>query len=233
MSRSCQSGTFSSPGVTAARTTRASPQIRSDSSGLRLCGIALEPFCPCVNGSSASRTSVRCRWRISVAIFSHVAATIAHAVRYSACRSRWITCVAASSSLEAELAAHVLLDEGVDGRVRADRPGDLADADRVPRAHEPVAVARDLERPDGELQAEAGRLGVDAVRASDADRVAELERAALEHGEQRLGLGDEQVGRLAAAAEPARCRAGRRRSSRSGSSGSPARPSRRARSGTR
>ena len=44
MSRSCQSATFSSAGVTAARTTRASPQRFSLSTGLRLCGIALEPF---------------------------------------------------------------------------------------------------------------------------------------------------------------------------------------------
>ena len=37
-----------------------------DFTGLRLCGIALEPFCaPARNGSSTSRTSVRWRWRIS------------------------------------------------------------------------------------------------------------------------------------------------------------------------
>ena len=42
--------------------------MRSLTIGLRLCGIALEPFCcPERNGSSASRTSVRWRWRISVA----------------------------------------------------------------------------------------------------------------------------------------------------------------------
>jgi hypothetical protein len=37
--------------------------MRSVMIGLRLWGIALEPFCaPARNGSSASRTSVRCRW---------------------------------------------------------------------------------------------------------------------------------------------------------------------------
>ena len=42
--------------------------MRSVTIGLRLWGIALEPFCcPARNGSSTSRTSVRCRWRISVA----------------------------------------------------------------------------------------------------------------------------------------------------------------------
>ena len=46
MSRSCHSVTFSSAGTTAARTTRASPVRFSLSTGLRLCGIALEPFWP-------------------------------------------------------------------------------------------------------------------------------------------------------------------------------------------
>ena len=44
MSRSCQSATFSRPTVALARTTRASPQIRSAVMGFRLCGIADEPF---------------------------------------------------------------------------------------------------------------------------------------------------------------------------------------------
>src|SRR5690242_20844431 len=33
----------------------------SESTGLRLCGIAEEPFCPSEKNSSASSTSVRCR----------------------------------------------------------------------------------------------------------------------------------------------------------------------------
>ena len=41
--------------------------MRSVVIGLRLWGIALEPFWPARNGSSTSRTSVRWRWRISVA----------------------------------------------------------------------------------------------------------------------------------------------------------------------
>src|SRR6266705_736877 len=45
MSRSCQSATFSSPTSAFARTTRASPQSRSATTGFRLCGIAEEPFC--------------------------------------------------------------------------------------------------------------------------------------------------------------------------------------------
>ena len=46
MSRSCQSAMFSSAGVTVARISRASPVRFSDSTGLRLCGMAEEPFCP-------------------------------------------------------------------------------------------------------------------------------------------------------------------------------------------
>ena len=44
MSRSCQRATFSSPTSAFARTTRAIPQMRSAVIGLRLCGIADEPF---------------------------------------------------------------------------------------------------------------------------------------------------------------------------------------------
>ena len=67
MSRSCQSTTFSRPTTALARSTRASPETRSHTIGFCLCGIADEPFWPLANGSNASRTSVRCRWRISVA----------------------------------------------------------------------------------------------------------------------------------------------------------------------
>ena len=46
MSRSCHSATFSSPTWALPRRTRARPQMRSQTTGLRLCGIALEPFWP-------------------------------------------------------------------------------------------------------------------------------------------------------------------------------------------
>ena len=61
-------------GTTWARTTRASPQIRSHRIGLRLCGIALEPFWPDPNGSDSSRTSVRWPCRTSSAIASQTVA---------------------------------------------------------------------------------------------------------------------------------------------------------------
>ncbi len=73
------------------------PVIRSVTIGLRLCGIAEEPFCPSRNGSSTSRTSVRCRCRISVAKRSSPAPADAMADSSSAWRSRATTCVEASS----------------------------------------------------------------------------------------------------------------------------------------
>ena len=42
-----------------ARITRARPDICSDTTGLRLCGMADEPFCLLEKNSSTSRTSVR------------------------------------------------------------------------------------------------------------------------------------------------------------------------------
>ena len=84
MSRSCHRATFSNPTIADARTTRASPQMRSATFGLRLCGIADDPFIPRANGSSTSRTSVRARWRISVAKRSSEVAQSASAPSSSA-----------------------------------------------------------------------------------------------------------------------------------------------------
>ena len=100
MSRSCQSATFSSAAAALPRSSRARPQICSQPIGLRLWGIADEPFCPLANGSSTSPISVFCRPRISSANFSSDAAQMASVVTSSAWRSRWMTCddTAAGSS---------------------------------------------------------------------------------------------------------------------------------------
>ena len=98
MSRSCQRATFSTAAEALPRSTRASPVMRSVVIGLRLWGIALEPFCcPARKGSSASRTSVRCRWRTSVASRSRPAPASAIACSSSAWRSRGTTWVETAS----------------------------------------------------------------------------------------------------------------------------------------
>ena len=61
---------------------RASPVTFSESTGLRLCGIAEEPFWPSEKNSSASSTSVRCRWRTSVASRSAEEATTPSVANY-------------------------------------------------------------------------------------------------------------------------------------------------------
>ena len=132
MSRSCQSGTFSRPTSADARTTRARPEIRSATFGLRLCGIADEPFIPVANGSSTSRTSVRARCRISVAKRSSDVAIERER------REQLGVTVARDHlrrdriRLEPEALARDALDLRLDGRVRADRARELPDAVRPP-----------------------------------------------------------------------------------------------------
>ena len=176
MSRSCHSATSSSAACRLPRSTRARPQSCSDFIGLRLCGIALEPFCsPSRNASSASRTSVRWRWRISSANDSmRRADRRARVEHFGVAVARQH--LRGGHGREAEVLAHVPLDRGIDVGVRADRARELADRDRVARPQQALAVAPHLHRPERELHAERRRLGVDAVRAPDHRRVAELAR---------------------------------------------------------
>ena len=64
----------------------------------------------------------------------------------------------------------------VEGVSVADRAGELADRRLLEGRAQPLDVAVRLERKAGQSQAEGGRLGVDAVSAADAERVAVLER---------------------------------------------------------
>src|SRR5437899_5044475 len=88
MSLSCQRAMSSSAVVAYPRTTRARPHTRSASTGLRLWGMADDPFCSEPKGSEASPTSVRWRWRISSAMRSSDPAATARAFMYMECRSR-------------------------------------------------------------------------------------------------------------------------------------------------
>src|ERR1051326_6890835 len=56
MSRSCQSATSSIAAMAYARMRRERPATFSERIGLRLCGIAEEPFCPTVKGFCGFRT---------------------------------------------------------------------------------------------------------------------------------------------------------------------------------
>src|SRR5574341_1337684 len=85
MSLSCHKAIFSNAAKEFERTTRAKPQIRSDTTGFLLWGMEEDPFCPSAKGSSTSKISVLCRFLISKAIFSKDPAKIAKVVRNSAC----------------------------------------------------------------------------------------------------------------------------------------------------
>ena len=114
--------------------------MRSATTGLRLCGIADEPFWPAPNGSCTSATSVRARCRISSANLSSDEATIASAVSSSACRSRCEDLRRGRRRLETEALAGDPLELRVGCGVGADRAGELADA-------HPLERARDASRP--------------------------------------------------------------------------------------
>ena len=169
MSRSCQRATFSRAAMALPRRTRARPVRRSHVMGLRLCGMALLPFWPLVKGSSTSRTSVRWRWRNSTAQRSMLAPTRASVVMNSAWMSRWTTCVAIGagrrpSCLHTAASTAVKVGAGADGAAEFANGSDFANPFET------------FERPakfvvhERKLEAEGGRLGVNAVAAADAGR---------------------------------------------------------------
>ena len=218
MSRSCQSATFSSPTSALPRTTRASPQMRSAVIGLRLCGIADEPFWPRPNGSSTSRTSVRARCRISVAKRSSEAASERERRQQLGVAVALQDLRRARRGLEAETLARDPLDLRIGVGVGADRARELADAKALDRADEALAIAVERERPAGELEPERRRLGVDPVRAAHQivsrcssarattaakarSRPSSSERPGVLHGERERGV--DHVGRRQPVVEPA------------------------------
>ncbi|CAM5456010.1 hypothetical protein SCANM63S_04584 [Streptomyces canarius] len=71
----------------------------SVSTGLRLCGMADEPFWPSEKNSCTWSSSVRCMWRISMASRSTEAAITPRVAKNIAWRSRGITWVEIGSTL--------------------------------------------------------------------------------------------------------------------------------------
>ena len=75
---------------------------------------------------------------------------------------------------ETEGQAHMGLHRRGHVRVRADGTAQLHHGDRAARCPQPLTITVDLERPQRDLGAERGGLGVDPVRAADHHRVAVL-----------------------------------------------------------
>ena len=195
MSRSCHSGMPSMTGTIAARTTRASPAMRSERIGFFLCGIALEPFWPDPNASDSSRTSVRWPCRTSSAIASQTVAMIASAETHS------LIAVA-----QHHLGGGVGRRAGPAPRRRCTST-DGSISEYVPTAPEmattptaragrpqPVPGAGGGEGEVGDPVAPDVGLGVHAVRAADLDRVAVRQPVVAQRGDQPVGLGQQHVG---------------------------------------
>ncbi len=86
------------------------------------------------------------------------------------------------------------LDERVDVGEGADRARDGAGRDLGACRDEPGTAAVELGIGLRQFQPEGRRLGVDAVAAADRRRIPEFEGSAAQHGEQRVDIGDHQVG---------------------------------------
>ena len=197
------------PTTLAARTTRASPQMRSATFGLRLCGIADEPFIPRANGSSTSRTSVRARWRISVAKRSSDEAQIASVASSSAWRSREITWVDTGSgsrpsrsqamrSTSGSIAAYVpTVPESCPTRQAASARSRRAGPGRARRPSRPASSQRSSAPRGSRASARCRRCGdVPRARRTTAARARSMP---LSRARRRLG-----------SAARARCRPRRR-----------------------
>src|SRR3954469_995954 len=97
---------------------------------------------------------------------------------------------------EAEAGEHARLEVGIGRRVRADGAAERADRRLGERVAQALGVALGLEREAGELDAERRRLGVDAGRAPDADRVDVLAGALGQRADELVRPGhDDLAGR--------------------------------------
>ncbi len=193
MSRSCQSATFSRAATALPRSTRARPVRRSQVIGLRLCGMALEPFWPFVNGSSASRTSVRCKCRNSTAQRSMLAPTSASVFMKFGVNVALDNLRGDRRGSQAEFFADKFLHARRQMRARANRAGKFSDGDNFARAFEPFQRAAKFIVHQRHFQAKRRRLAVNAVAAADAGREFVFLRARGDDGQKFFDIGDQDV----------------------------------------
>ena len=85
------------------------------------------------------------------------------------------------------------LHRRVDMREGADRPGNGAGGDFGAGRHHPVAAAAELGKKGGKLQPECGRLGMNAVAASDCGGVAVFLGAGAERRQQPVETVEKKV----------------------------------------
>ena len=173
---------------------RASPTTFSDSTGLRLCGIAEEPFCPC--GEKLLR--LQNLGALQVADFGRQPLDRGGD---DAERGEIHGMAVARNDLgrdRLDRQTHLLGDMGFDARIDlrkgADRAGDRAGRNFLARRDEALFGAGKFGIGDGELEPERGRLGVDAVRAADGRRQLVFARAALQRGVKRVDIRNQKIG---------------------------------------
>ena len=187
MSRSCQSATFSRAATALPRRTRARPVRRSPVIGLRLCGMARNlsglrrkilrpPALRCAGDDGTRSPNVRCstqsgerghKFRVEIALHDLCAKGSPDAVR-AFCR-------------------RTLQPSERDAR-GADRAGELADTIRSRAGSRRFRAAKFVVH-QRHFQAERGRLGMDAVAATDHRRHFESPRLLCDHCAQTLQIG--------------------------------------------
>jgi hypothetical protein len=95
---------------------------------------------------------------------------------------------------QAHLLGDMLFHARIDIGEGADRAGDGAGGDLGARRDQPLAGAAEFGVVAGELQAEGGRLGMDAVAAADGRRHLVFEARASSAPPAAVDIGDQQVG---------------------------------------
>lgn len=97
---------------------------------------------------------------------------------------------------QAQVLADVFLDERLDRAVGADGTGDGTEGNVLASVLKTIEIALELPRPRAKLHTEGHRLGMDAVGAAGAERIALLEGATLADLAKLLDVLDNQVTRL-------------------------------------